>query len=458
LLDGEDTAAVPASPGSPGSFAELLDARRVAPQFQPVLDLSSGQVTGLEALARGPQDSPFASPAALFAAAARAGRVAELDWVCRVAAFRAVLDAGLPSSLSLFVNVDADSLSAPCPPDLLGALARAESQLRVFVEVNDRALAAEPASLLTAVDRAREHGWGVAVDDVGASRGCLALLDVIQPDVVKLDLRILAGSAPEHAALVVGHVQRHVERTGACLLAEGLETEDDVRFARALGARFGQGHHVGRPAPLAGRYPHPAAVLPVLGRRSVDVPSATLSEQLDPAVVPVRMTRTQLSRLLQLAVHRAGAASGRPLVLAGLGRADEVAASDLQLLAGLDGEALLLVMFGAGVTERPARGVRGVRLRSIDPLARERFVVTLTEDSCAALVARPVEDSRGEFDVVSTQDEVTVQRLARWLVRRMPATGQRNTALLPPEPAAAAGEPSDTAQPGWLRTLRRRGR
>lgn len=72
-------------------FAALLDGHDVHMVFQPVVDLHSGEIVGLEALARGPQSSPFASPPALFAAARGCGRVAELDWVCRAAAFQAFL-------------------------------------------------------------------------------------------------------------------------------------------------------------------------------------------------------------------------------------------------------------------------------------------------------------------------------------------------------------------------------
>lgn len=97
--------------------------------------------------------------------------------------------------MSLFVNIEPETLAEGCPPDLRHFVTRAESVLRVFVEVNDRALAADPAGVLAAVDRARQMGWGIAIDDVGASRASVAVLPIVQADLVKLDLRLLNGRA-----------------------------------------------------------------------------------------------------------------------------------------------------------------------------------------------------------------------------------------------------------------------
>ena len=86
--------------------------------FQPLIDLDSGDAVGFEALARGPAGSTLESPGALFEAAYGSGRVAELDWVCRAAAFEAAARAGLEPALRLFVNCEPASLGVPCPDDL----------------------------------------------------------------------------------------------------------------------------------------------------------------------------------------------------------------------------------------------------------------------------------------------------------------------------------------------------
>ena len=135
-----------------------------------MIELATGDVVGLKASAHGPDGSPLHRPADLFAAAAAEGRTGELDWVCRAH--------GLPRRSSTptcrprcrcFVTMEPEALAVPCPLDLVGIVSDAESRLRVFVGINERELALDPGGLLAAADRAVDVGWGIAIEDVGAS-------------------------------------------------------------------------------------------------------------------------------------------------------------------------------------------------------------------------------------------------------------------------------------------------
>jgi EAL domain-containing protein (putative c-di-GMP-specific phosphodiesterase class I) len=97
---------------------ELVDAldeviRSVVSLYQPIFDITGGPkpveeypVVAYEALARGPKGSPVEFPDKLFGTARAAGRLAELDWVCRVAAVQGAMDAGLKAPFTLFCNMD----------------------------------------------------------------------------------------------------------------------------------------------------------------------------------------------------------------------------------------------------------------------------------------------------------------------------------------------------------------
>jgi EAL domain-containing protein (putative c-di-GMP-specific phosphodiesterase class I) len=148
------------SPTTAEDFRRVLDERAIQPLFQPLIDLESRHVLGYEALARGPMGSALESPAALFGAAWRAGRVAELDWACRAAAFTGATEAGLGPPFTLFVNAEPVSLGTGCPEDLRPAIERGRERLRVVIEVTERAVAGDPARLLATVAQAREAGWG----------------------------------------------------------------------------------------------------------------------------------------------------------------------------------------------------------------------------------------------------------------------------------------------------------
>ena len=84
---------------------DVIDRRAVTSVFQPLVPLTGdGGVLGYEALSRGPAGTRWESPAVLFTEARAAGRDAELDWVCRVSAYRAALAAGLPPHVALWAS------------------------------------------------------------------------------------------------------------------------------------------------------------------------------------------------------------------------------------------------------------------------------------------------------------------------------------------------------------------
>ena len=255
-------------------FCRVLDERAVQPLFQPLIDLESRHVLGYEALARGPMGSALESPAALFGAAWRAGRVAELDWVCRAAAFTAAGRCGLISPLTLFVNAGPVTLGVACPDDLRPAIDLGQGRLRVVVEVTERAVAGDPARLLATVAQARRAGWGVALDDVGAAPASLAVLPFVRPDLIKLDMRLLQGRTTAEAAHIVNTVRAQAERTDAVVIAEGIETIKHAREAAAAGATIGQGFLFGHPAPLPSEMPPPTEAIPLRKARPA-TPDAT---------------------------------------------------------------------------------------------------------------------------------------------------------------------------------------
>jgi EAL domain-containing protein (putative c-di-GMP-specific phosphodiesterase class I) len=232
----------------PADINAVIDARFVDVVFQPIVDAEYEQVVGFEALARGPL-GPLNSPSHLFAAARAVGRAGEIDWICRSLAFQKFMDADLPASLSLFVNVEPDSLIEPCPEDLLPIVWEAETRLRVFIDIPGRAMSRHPREVVQTVRRARAAVWGVSVDDTEYSSAGLSLLPLVEPDVVRLHhglLHIGALAAPTalSAAFSVVHYG------DATLLVENVEDPAGRRAGLGIGATFQQGHLFGREQPL----------------------------------------------------------------------------------------------------------------------------------------------------------------------------------------------------------------
>ncbi len=405
-------------------IGSVIDTRSVRVVFQPIFDLRTMQVVGMEAFARGPAGTDLESPGALFSQAAAVGRVAELDWVCRAAAFRAVLEAGLPPSLSVFVNAEPESLGPECPADLRADIGRAEAQLRVFVEVNDNALVADPAGLVAAVDRARSMGWGVAVDDVGARRGTVVLLPVLHADVVKIVVGLLQNASPFDSAALVTSALRHAERTGAAICVERIESEESLTWAQAIGATYGQGNHLAPPGPLPDVVAAPRVPVPLVAPSTGDVPVASplgLLPDLEPRRVE-RLSFLDLARMVAFGTIATGAA---PVVLVNLGRHPldrEFSASFPDAVTPV-----LYVLFGTEVSGESPPGMRFVRLDRGDSWADVEFSVQINEKGGSALIGETLPD--GALERYLTQDVEVVHAIVRHIVRRVPPSGGDNLAL-----------------------------
>ncbi|OMQ15726.1 hypothetical protein A7K94_0207505 [Modestobacter sp. VKM Ac-2676] len=192
--------------------------------------------------------APLEAPTELFSAAAAAGTTAALDGVCLRAALSGV--AGVPAVTTLFVNIEPATLSTLSPSDLAALADLTPDPVQIVLEVTERDLLERPADLVRGVRLARDIGWRVALDDVGAEPAGLALVSFLRPDVIKLDLNLVRGHTTLQVAGVVNAVRAEAERSGALVLAEGIETEQHLERALAMGARLGQGWMFGRPAAL----------------------------------------------------------------------------------------------------------------------------------------------------------------------------------------------------------------
>jgi EAL domain-containing protein (putative c-di-GMP-specific phosphodiesterase class I) len=224
---------------------------RVRTVWQPVVDLDSGSVVGFEALSRGPADSMFEMPRAMFALSDRVGASGDLDRLCRAAAIRGAAE--VAGSGKLFVNVLPATLHdeewrTGAVPELLLAAGRRPAD--VVVEISERALGAQAESFAPACEALRSQGFGLAVDDAGTGRDGAATLRHLRPDYVKVDASVVRGV---EASLLKQEIFSTLvglgEAVGAAVVAVGVESADEAATLRRLGARYGQGYHFAGPAP-----------------------------------------------------------------------------------------------------------------------------------------------------------------------------------------------------------------
>jgi EAL domain-containing protein (putative c-di-GMP-specific phosphodiesterase class I) len=409
--------------GATDVIAGILAARSVHAVYQPIVALDDRGVVAWEALARGPEDSPIARPELLFGAARAAGRTAELDWECRAAAVRGAIDAGLRRGRPLFVNVEPEALGTPVPAHLEALWQRAGEELDVVVEITERSLTARPADLLHTVQRIRERGWRVALDDVGADTRSLALMPLLRPDVIKLDLRLVEEQPTAEIASIVNAVNAESERTGAVVLAEGIETERQLETARAMGARLGQGWLFARPGALDLSAAAGDVALPRHPLQSARVPTVTPYE-----VVAARLTPRRADKRLLLAISQhlenQGLALGEgAVVLSAFQEAERFTPATRRRYTRLAADAAFVAALGGGMGPAPGPGVRGAALGDGDALRGEWSIAVLGPHFAGALVAVDLGDEGADmdrrFDFCLTYDRALVIAAAATLMRRV---------------------------------------
>jgi EAL domain-containing protein (putative c-di-GMP-specific phosphodiesterase class I) len=219
----------------------MEDPDGLTPVFQPLVALATGQISGYEALTRFKQP-PTRFPDQWFNLAARVGLGAALE----AHAIKRALDVpGRPQGTYLSLNLSPSTLRSPevqavLPADLTG----------LVIEVTEHELASDDIALAADLAELRARGAHVAVDDAGAGYAGLQQLMRVAPDLIKLDRSLVQNihQDPAKQALVESFV-RFGRRTGAQVVAEGIETEEELRVLADLDVAYGQGYFLAKPGP-----------------------------------------------------------------------------------------------------------------------------------------------------------------------------------------------------------------
>lgn len=234
---------------TPELIRGLIDSGGIRPAMQPIVRLLDGVTLGYESLCRinpgaGPQ-----VPSALFDAAGLTMEK-DLDEAC--------IQAGLAGSsvtlpATLFLNVMLPTLAQPNAAQRLAQFAEdaGVDPETIVLEVSERVPVPNVARLRRVVADLRARGFRIAIDDAGAGHASMLVIAEVRPDFIKIDRDLIHGvhSSDSRRALVVSLLSfgTHIN---ARIIAEGIETEADLRSLMDLGVQFGQGNLLSEPVIL----------------------------------------------------------------------------------------------------------------------------------------------------------------------------------------------------------------
>ena len=246
----EDLPTFAARAGS-GWLLDLMRNDRLTPYFQPILAAGDGRtVLGYECLLRATVDGRLVPAGPMFDAARRADLLFQLDVAARRAALKGAARRGIRGKV--FVNFTPNAVydARTC----LASTVRLADELgldrgAVIFEVTETERLPDLGHLKEIVDYYREHGFGVALDDVGTGYSSLRVLLELRPDYVKLDMDLIRGvHADRGKAVLAGKLLEAARELGLRTVAEGVEVRDEWDWVRDHGADFVQGFLFARPA------------------------------------------------------------------------------------------------------------------------------------------------------------------------------------------------------------------
>jgi EAL domain-containing protein (putative c-di-GMP-specific phosphodiesterase class I)/CheY-like chemotaxis protein len=403
----------PAGPSQPALTLEdvrrAIDGGHPTVVFQPVFDLQDRRLIGVEALARFHLD-PASPPDVWFAAAARVGLGLELE---RIAVRRAIEAAdALPRDVYLAVNVSPALVLAPGFDELL-ADTRA---VQLVLEITEHAQVDDYEALRTALKSVRAKGVRIAIDDVGAGFATLRHVLRLDPEIIKLDCEITSGVEHDPGrAKLVGGLIAGASAVSTLVIAEGIETSDQLGLLRDLGARGGQGYFLALPTDLQSVLAMGNLSPTTWGpTRSHAPPTPVARRALSGARILVVDDSPALRQLIGTVLELEGAAVHEAdTVAAALAALDQVAPDlvllDVRLPDGTGFDVLehirrtgdvpvLFVTAATAVSDRVAGIDRGADDYMLKPFSPEELVARADAAMRRRLAIHPVVPPRGERD------------------------------------------------------------
>lgn len=232
-----------------GELLEILYQKKITTVFQPIVSLLDGTVHGYEALSRGPKDSALHSPDVLFKCAQMFNKLWELEFLCRSKAFEAAFK--IESEFKLFLNVNPNIMQ-----DVQFRKGFTKEYLekfaidpkRIIFEITESEAINHLADFIKTIDNYKEQDYRIAIDDAGAGYSGLNLISDIHPNYIKLDMKLIRDIDKDMTKQsLVRCLNEFSEHTETSLIAEGIETKEELLTLIEIGVQYGQGYFIQKP-------------------------------------------------------------------------------------------------------------------------------------------------------------------------------------------------------------------
>ncbi len=224
--------------------------------LQPKAELSSGKITGCEALVRYyDTESGLINPSKFIAVLERENVIKQLDfYVLRKSLdiIQSWINSG-KTPIPVSVNFSRKTILAPNALEDVIELVKGREHLLEYIciEITETIGSMERAMITRVCEMFQKAGFRLALDDFGSEYSNLYIISALRFDEIKIDKSVIDDIVTNDLArLTVENTKRICERTGAILVAEGVETEEQMNILKSIGCHMVQGYHINKPLPL----------------------------------------------------------------------------------------------------------------------------------------------------------------------------------------------------------------
>lgn len=227
----------------------IIDQELIVPHFQPIYQLKPFKILGFEALSRPQSHSQLSNPEVIFREALKYGLYFDLEMIGWKKAIQAFKNEASLKREALFLNCNPYLVESEKYFGVKDLFDFHEMPLdQVFLEITERTAINEESVFFERLRKYRDHGFKIAVDDVGGGYSSLESIVQTHPEVVKIDRHIVCalGSDPFKRS-IVKLIVSFCRENGIISIAEGIESKEDLEVLLELGIDAGQGYYLCRP-------------------------------------------------------------------------------------------------------------------------------------------------------------------------------------------------------------------
>lgn len=228
---------------------DIIKNKKIRTMFQPIISLKNGEILGYEALSRGPEGSLLVNPQTLFAIAKENDLLFELEKICRENALYEAQK--LDKKYKIFLNVDPfviydEDFRGGVTKDYLKKLSI--NQSNIVIELTEKTSIRDYEGFKNVLSHYRDQGYSVAIDDTGSGYSGLQSIVSISYNYIKID-RLLIKDINEDE-VKQGLIEVFINfapKMDSSVIAEGIETEAELKTLIDIGVDYGQGYFIARP-------------------------------------------------------------------------------------------------------------------------------------------------------------------------------------------------------------------